>query len=149
VVEELLAAFKTLEAMLEKGSCGESEEELTVDPLEEELDERKFDACEEVERLLKGWEDKLFWEGKCDWSFGGREVEVVLYGGTVTVPSEILETVRGVLEKHGLTVERFEIEVDADDYVAEVAIRFHVALPAEDEQLLAGCRWLFASHALW
>jgi hypothetical protein len=68
----------------------------------------------------------------------------VLYGGTVTVPSEILEAVRGALEKHGLAVGRFEIEVDADDCMAEVAIRFHIALPADDERLLAGARWLFS-----
>lgn len=145
-MDELLAAFKTLEAMLAEEGCRESEE-LVVDPLEEELEERKFDACEEVDSFLKVWEDKLFWEGKCRWSFGGEPVEVVLYGGIVTVPSEVLEAIRGMLEKHGLTVGRFEVEVDADDFVAEVTIRFHVALPAEDERLLAGCRWLFASNA--
>jgi hypothetical protein len=127
---------------LAKGAA--TEEEAEEDPVGEELDERRFDACEEVERLLKGWEGELFVEGECRRRFGERAVEVVLYGGTVTVPSEVLEAVRGALEKHGLAVERFEIEVDADDYAAEVAIRFRVALPADDERLLAGARWLFA-----
>ena len=123
---------------------GEGQEEPAEDPIEEELDDRMFEACEEIESHLKGWEDKLFDEGRCRWSLGGRAVEVVLYGGAVTVPSEVLEAIRGVLERHGLPVERFEVEVDAGDFVAEVAIRFRVALPADDERLLAGARWLFA-----
>ena len=123
---------------------GEGREEPAEDPIEEELDDRMFETCEEVNRHLKGWEGKLFVEGDCSWSLSGRAVEVALYGGVVTVPSEVLEAIRGVLERHGLLVERFEIEVYAGEFVAEVAIRFRVALPADDERLLAGARWLFA-----
>jgi len=135
-------ARKLEELARERGE--ERGEPMEVDPVEEELDEREFDACEEVKRLLKEREDELFWEGRCDWSSGGGAVEVALYGGTVTVPGEILEAVRGALERHGLTVERFEIEARAGDFVVEVTIRFRVALPADDERLLAGAQWLFS-----
>jgi hypothetical protein len=123
-------------------------EELLSEIEEEELDDRRFEACEEIDRYAKErWDcENLFGGGCCRWYLSEKDVvEVELCGGRVIVDEVDIENIRRILEKHGLAVKRVEIDVWAGDFTAEVALRFHVALAAVEETWLhAGIRWLFS-----
>ena len=106
---------------------GVEQEEQEENPLEEEVSDRTFEACEEAFLYIKerwGCNDMAWC---CNWD--EKAVEVVLHGENVVVDLADIENLRKIVEKHGLTVKRVEIEVWVDE-VAEVTIRFHVELAA-------------------
>ena len=106
---------------------GEERREQEENPLEEEVKDRTFEACEEAYLYVKerwGCSDMAWC---CNWD--ERAVEVVLRGEHVAVDLADIENLHGIVEKHGLTVTRVEIDVWVDE-VAEVTIRFHVTLRA-------------------
>jgi len=124
---------------------GEGREEPAEDPVEGELDDRMFEACEEIESHLKEVEGGGARLGcwSCYHYARERALEVELRAENVVFDAAEIENIRRIIEKHGLAVNRVEIDVWVDE-VAVVQIRFRVALPADDERLLAGARWLFA-----
>jgi EAL domain-containing protein (putative c-di-GMP-specific phosphodiesterase class I) len=122
-------------------------EELLSEVEEEELDDRMFDACEEAHLYVEErWGcHRMFGAWCCDWDSEKRVVEVELCDRSLVVDGADVENLKRIIERHGLAVKRVEVEVSAGDFVAEVTIRFHVALSvAEETRLGAGLRWLFS-----
>ena len=97
--------------------------------VEEELVDRMFEACEEVEVYARErWGESL--DGVlCD-AWEEKAVEVGLCDSRLLVDGVDIENVRRMLEKHGLAIKRVVIDIRAGDYIAEVKIRFHVELAA-------------------
>ena len=101
-------------------------------------------ACEEVNRYIReGWGGSLHKEGRCRWEEGGRAVlvELLLFAPSAEATLDLLdfvfsqlgrraEDIRRILERHGIAVERFGIDVRVGGSVAEVAIRLRVAPPS-------------------
>jgi hypothetical protein len=101
-------------------------------------------ACEEVSRYIReGWGGSLHEEGRCRWEEGGRAVlvELLLFAPSAEATLNLVdfvfsqlgrraEDIRRILERHGIAVERFGIDVRVGGSVAEVAIRFRVAPPS-------------------
>jgi len=132
-VDEILAALKALEAALaEEGSVEGEVEELSEEELAElELWEKMVDACEEAKNYLKKREEEGarigFWS--CHEDTEKSVIEVELCDDNVVIDTVDIENVKRIIEKHGFTVNRVEIDAWSDE-VVEVTLRFYVTLRA-------------------
>jgi hypothetical protein len=97
-----------------------------------ELWEKMVDACEEAKNYVKEREEGGARLGfrMCDANTEKSAIEVELCDESVVIDAADIEKLKMIIEKHGFTVNRVEIDVWAGDFVAEVALRFYVTLRA-------------------
>ena len=124
-MDEILAALKALEAALAEGCSAEVEEFSEEELAELELFEKMVDACEEAKNYLKERGDFC----SCYEDTERKLLEVELCDDNVVFDVADIENLKQIIEKHGFTVNRVEIDAWSDEAV-RLALRFYVTLCA-------------------